>query len=154
ERGGTGMSGGPEPTQRSGDFTLAVCSEMVFLDLPHLERVRTIHEIGFAVEIWDWTAKDIDALAGTGARFTSMTGYVTGRLADPDGAAELLRTAERSIAIAHRLGNPLLNLHGTGLDSRGLPAAPVEHVTGAMWIQAEKTLTRIAALGEREGVTF
>jgi hypothetical protein len=31
---------------------------------------------------------------------------------------------------------------------------PVEIVTGEMWLAAEKTLTRIARLGEREGVTF
>jgi hydroxypyruvate isomerase len=31
---------------------------------------------------------------------------------------------------------------------------PVETVTGEMWLAAEKTLTRIARLGEREGVTF
>ena len=31
---------------------------------------------------------------------------------------------------------------------------PVETVTGPMWLAAEKTLTRIGALGEREGVVF
>jgi len=139
-------------------FTLAASSEMLFTGLPHLERVRRIHDLGFAVEIWDWTTKDVGALADLarheGVRFTSMTGYVTGRLGDPDGAAELLRTAELSVPVAHRLGNPLLNLHGTGLDDRGLPVLPAHEVTGAMWIQAEKTLARIADLGRREGVTF
>ena len=53
--------------------------------------------LGFEVEIWDWTTKDIDALAATGATFSSMTGYITGTLADPDGADELLRTAELSL---------------------------------------------------------
>jgi hydroxypyruvate isomerase len=138
-------------------FTLAVSSEMVYRDVPHLDRVRRIHELGFAVEIWDWTTKDVDALADLaagGVRFTSMTGYVTGRLADPAGAEELLRTAELSVPVAHRLGRPLLNLHGTGLDARGLPVVPAREITGAMWIQAEKTLARIADLGRREGVTF
>ena len=135
-------------------FTLAVCSEMVFLDLPLLERVRRIDELGFAVEIWNWTDKDIDALAATGANFTSMSGYARGNLTDPDGADELLATAEQSIPIAARLGIPTLNLHGTGLGDGGLPVQPVEKVTGAMWLAAEQTLTRIARLGEREGVTF
>ena len=58
---------------------------------PLVERVERIHEQGFAVEIWDWTAKDLPALAATGARFTSMTGYVEGDLIDPDGADNLLR---------------------------------------------------------------
>ena len=74
-------------------FTLAVCSEMVYTDMPHLERVRRIHAAGFAVEIWGWTDKDADALAATGARFTSMTGYVVGDLITDEGADDLLRTA-------------------------------------------------------------
>lgn len=133
---------------------LAVCAEMIFADRSFVDRVRGLHEFGFAVEIWDWTTKDITALAATGATFTAMTGYVTGRLADAEGAEELLRTAEKSVEVAHRLGDPLLVLHGTGLDGRGLPVVPSLEVTGAMWLQAEKTLGRIAALGEREGVTF
>ncbi len=138
----------------SGSFTLAVCAEMVFTDLPLLERIRRIDELGFAVEIWDWTVKDIDALSATGATFSSMTGYVRGSLTDPSGADELLATAEQSIPIAARLGIPRLNLHGTGLGEGGLPVEPVDTVTGGMWLAAEKTLARIARLGEREGVTF
>ena len=56
--------------------------------------------------------------------------------------------------MAARLGIPRLNLHGTGLDSRGLPIKPVEVITGEMWLTAEHTLARIAALGQREGVIF
>jgi hydroxypyruvate isomerase len=145
------MSGGV-----TGDygFTLAVCAEMVFQDMPMDERVRLISDLGFAVEIWNWTTKDLDALAATGARFTSMTGYVEGDLTEPDGAAALLRTAEQSIAAAAKLGTPNLNLHGTGLDDQGLPVHPAHTVTGPMWLAAERTLARIAALGEREGVVF
>jgi len=135
-------------------YKLAASSAMVFLDLPHIERVRRIHELGFAVEIWDWTKKNAVELLETGAHFTSMTGYVTGSLADEQGGAELLRTAELSIEFAHKLGNPLLNLHGTGLNDRGLPVKPVNEVTTQMWQQAEKTLSRIAQLGAREGVMF
>jgi hypothetical protein len=61
-----------------GAFQLAVCPEMVFTDLPLLERIRRIDELGFAVEIWDWTTKDIDALVATGATFSSMTGSIRG----------------------------------------------------------------------------
>ena len=134
--------------------TLAVCAEMVFRDRPFEERVQLLHDLGFAVEIWDWTARDLDALAGTGARFTSMTGYVEGNLTDPDGVDSLLRTAEQSIAASATLGTPNLNLHGTGLDNRGLPVRPVDTVTDTMWDTAIQTLSRIAALGEREGVVF
>ncbi|MCW2812407.1 MAG: hydroxypyruvate isomerase [Friedmanniella sp.] len=137
-----------------GAFGLAACAEMIFTDLPVAERVRRIDDLGFLVEIWDWTRHDIAALARTGATFSSMTGYVTGDLIDPDGADELLRTAELSIPVAQRLNIPRLNLHGTGLDGRGLPLKPVEVVTGAMWLKARGTLSRLADLGARHGLTF
>ena len=135
-------------------FTLAVCSEMIFRDLPIEVRVEKIAALGFAVEIWDWTRHDIGVLERTGAVFSSMTGYVTGDLIDPDGADELLRTAAQSIPVAKRLGIPRLNLHGTGLDGRGLPVRPIQVVTGAMWLKARDTLARIADLGARHDVMF
>jgi len=102
----------------TAEFTLAVCAEMIFTELPITERVRRIDHLGFQVEIWDWTRHDIHKLQSTGATFSSMTGYVTGDLIDPGGADELVATAEQSIAVAARLGIPRLNLHGTGLDGR------------------------------------
>ncbi len=73
---------------------------MVFTELPIIERVRRIHDMGFAVEIWSWHDKDLEALAATGARFTSMTGYLHGDLIDPATCDEVVRTAELSIKAA------------------------------------------------------
>ena len=92
--------------------------------------------------------------AAVDATFSSMTGYVTGTLADPDGAAELLRTAAESLKVAEELDCPRLNVHGTGLDERGLPVVATEVVTPAMWLQAVRTLGRLAELGERAGRVF
>jgi hydroxypyruvate isomerase len=135
-------------------FQLAVCAEMVFTDLPFIERVERIHGLGFLVEIWDWSAKDIDALVETGASYSSMTGYLRGDLVDPDGVETRLATAADSLAVAERLDCPRLNLHGTGLDPRGLPVKPSVVATPAMWLAALRTLERIAALGERAGRVF
>ncbi|WP_370240916.1 TIM barrel protein [Aeromicrobium sp.] len=135
-------------------FTLAICSEMVLTELPHLERVQHIHDAGFAVEIWDWTQKDAEALRATGASFTSMTGYVTGDLTTPDGADDLLRTAEESIPFAQAIDCPSLNIHGTGLGEGGLPVRPVEVTTGEDWVAAVRTLERVAELAERHDVTY
>lgn len=135
-------------------FTLAANAEMLFLDLPFEQRVRRLHEAGFEVEIWDWTTKDLSVLAATGARFGSMTGYVRGSLVDPDEAAQLLRTAEDSLAAAEILGCPRLNVHGTGLGPQGLPVVPHPVVTGANWLAAARTLERLARLGERHGRVF
>jgi len=142
---------------RVGPFTLAVSSEMVFVDLPVAERVRRLTALDVQVEIWDWTRHDIDVLEGLrnkGAVYSSMTGYVTGGLVDPDAAEDLLASAARSVNVARRLGIPRLNLHGTGLDSQGLPVVPADTVTGPMWVAAVRTLERVARLGEQHDVTF
>ena len=142
------------PVDTGSSYRLAVSAEMVFLDLPFVERVRRIAGLGFQVEIWDWTKKDIDSLVETGATFSSMTGYVTGTLADPDGAEQLLRTAEQSLRVAEELDCPRLNVHGTGLDDEGLPVLASPVVTPSMWLTAARTLTRLAKLGEAAGRVF
>jgi len=131
---------------------LAASAEMLYLELPLYDRVSRLHQRGFAVELWGWTGRDVASLRATGARFTSMTGYVTGDLLD--GADELLRTAQESIGFAQDLGCPTLNLHGTGLGPEGLPVRATPVVTGADWLRAERTLSRVAELGRRHDVTF
>jgi hydroxypyruvate isomerase len=126
---------------------------MLFLDLRFEERVRRLSDLGFEVEIWRWGTKDLDALTATGATFSSMTGYVSGSLADSQGAEEFLRGAAEALRVAERLNCPRLNIHGTGL-WEGLPVAPVQVVTPAMWLTAARTLTRLAELGERAGRVF
>ncbi len=135
-------------------FKLAISAEMVFLDLPFIERVKRIHELGFSAEIWNWTNKDIGALAATGADLTSMTGYISGTLTDPEGIRQLLDSARESLGVAERLNCPSLNLHGTGLGEGGLPVQPVSQTTGRMWLSACKALEKIARLGEDAGRVF
>ena len=126
---------------------------MVFRELPIIDRVKRIDELGFAVEIWSWHDKDLDALAATGARFSSMTGYLHGDLIDPDSADEVVRTAELSIKAAEVLGVPRLNLHTAELVD-GQAARPRQRATGQMWLTALRALERIGELGAAAGVTF
>lgn len=135
------------------NFRLAVCAEMVFTDLPIADRVRRIDELGFDVEIWSWHDKDLHALAATGARFSSMTGYLRGDLVDPDSADEVVRTAKLSIKAAETLGVPRLNLHTAELVD-GRAARPRQRATGQMWLTAARALARIGDLGAAAGVTF
>jgi hydroxypyruvate isomerase len=134
-------------------FQLAVSAEMVFTELPFVERVRRIHDLGFAVEIWSWDDKDLAALRATGATFTSMTGYLHGDLIDPATADEVVRTAELSIKAAETLGVTRLNLHTAELVD-GLPARPRLRATGAMWATALRTLEKLGDFGAAYGVTF
>ena len=68
-------------------FTLAVCAEMVFRDRPVCERVRRIHDLGFAVEIWDWTTN--------GWVFSSMKPVLSSRPLDLASAIRSERMAAR-----------------------------------------------------------
>lgn len=133
---------------------LAASAEMLYLELPFVDRVKRVSARGFQVEIWNWATKDIDALASSGATFSSMTGYLEGNLTEPDGIEQLLTTAAESLAVAEKLDCPRLNLHGTGLDGDGLPVRPVDVVTPTMWLTAVETLRSIAALGEKAGRVF
>lgn len=135
-------------------YRLAASAEMLYTELPFLDRVRHLSERGFEVEIWDWSTKDLPALAATGATFSSMTGYLRGDLTSEDGIAELLATAEESLRMAEVIDAPRLNLHGTGLDAQGIPVRPRESVSGADWIVAADTLSRLADLAQRAGRVF
>jgi hydroxypyruvate isomerase len=134
-------------------FPLAVSAEMVFLDLPFEERVRRITDLGFAVEMWSWQDKDIKVLADSGATFSSMTGYVHGNIVEPDAAGTLLKTAEQTLDVAAALGCRRLVVHPAEL-VEGRAAKPMFRVSGEMWLTAQRTLSKLAELGERAGVTY
>ncbi len=135
-------------------FMLSACAEMLWPDKPFDWRLKRLTELGFECGIWGWQNHDIAALEKSGATFSSMTGYLTGRLADDAGADELLATAAKSIEVGKRLNVARLNLHGTGLGDRGLPVTPCEVVTGAMCLKARDTLCRITDLADKHNVTF
>ncbi|NTF33795.1 TIM barrel protein [Rhizobium skierniewicense] len=135
-------------------FSLAACAEMLWRDKPIEWRCARLNELGFMVGLWNWPDHDLVALERSGATFSIMNGYLTGRLADDEGAAELLRSARETAQIGKRLGVERLNLHGTGLGEGGLPIRASEVMTGRMWLKARDTLARIADLAEREDVVF
>ncbi|MBO9195267.1 TIM barrel protein [Rhizobium sp. 16-449-1b] len=135
-------------------FALAACAEMIWRDRPIEWRASRLKDMGFGVGLWNWPDHDLAKLEATGASFTIMNGYLTGRLTDDEGADELLRSARETAQVGKRLGVQRLNLHGTGLGEGGLPVQPIEVVTGAMWLKASDTLRRIADMAEEENVTF
>lgn len=135
-------------------YRLAASAEMLFLELPFVERVKHIHERGFEVEIWNWTTKDLPAIAATGATFSSMTGYIEGDLLEEDGISRLLETAEESLIASKIINSPRLNIHGTGLDANGQSIRKRDKVTAAEWVTATDTLRRLADLGHKYSKQF
>ena len=137
-----------------GDRRLAASAEMLFLGHPFEDRVRRIHERGFLVEIWNWTAKDLPAIRATGASINSMTGYIEGDLLEPDGIERLIETARRSLDAAEQLGCPNLNLHGTGLDQEGQAIRKKTSTSDDDVLRAADTLRQLARLAEERGRVF
>ena len=135
-------------------FRLAVCAEMVYGDLPLLDRVRRIHEHGFEVELWDTRGRDIRALAATGATFSSMSGYFGGSVIDPANAHEVLASAEKLIPTALDLGVERMVVHPAELGEGGRAVRPAYRSTGDMWLTGLRTLERLGELGAKHGVTF
>ena len=135
-------------------YRLAASAEMLFQELEFNERVKHIAARGFEVEIWNWTTKNLDELAATGATFSSMTGYIEGDLLDDDGIENLLNTARQSLEASLIIDCPRLNVHGTGLDSNGQAIKQKANTTPAEFATAVKTLTRLAKLGEEYGKVF
>lgn len=135
-------------------FRLAACAEMIYGELPLVERVRRIHEQGFEVELWDTRGRDIPALVATGARFSSMSGYFGGSLIDPEGSGRVVESAERLIPTALELGVERMVVHPAELGDGGVAVRPLHRSTGQMWMTGLRTLERLASLGERHGVVF
>jgi len=135
-------------------FQLAACAEMLWQDKPMEWRASRLKEMAFGVGLWNWPAWDIDALAGTGADFTIMNGYLQGRLIDPDGAEMLVASARETAQIGKRLGVSRLNLHGTGLGEGGIPIPQQGTFSPGMALRARDTLHRLCDLAEEEGVVF
>lgn len=136
------------------NYRLAASAEMLFTELPFVDRVREIASRGFEVEIWDWTKKDLAALAATGATFGSMTGYITGDLLEDDGIEAFLSSAEKSVEASFIIDCPRLNVHGTGLDENGQAIRKRESVSPADWSKATDTLRRLAEIGEKHNKIF
>ena len=137
----------------SETFTLAACAEMLWRDKPMEWRLKRLTEMGFQVGIWNWPGHDLGMLEKSGAIFSSMTGYLRGRLADDEGAAELLATA--GIDRGRQAPECRAAQSAWHRSWRWRPAGDaLRDVTGAMWLKARDTLNRIADLAEKQDVTF
>ncbi len=75
-------------------FQLSACAELLWPDRQFEWRLRRLTEMGFHCGIWGWLGRDLDAFARIGATFSSMLGFLEGRLSDDEGADQLLATAK------------------------------------------------------------
>jgi hydroxypyruvate isomerase len=136
-------------------FSLSICADTVFLDLPFIERVKRIAANGFLVEFWNWRDREIDAIAADPqARVIAFTGYTKGCMVHPDGVKDFLAGIEETIPIAKKLRCTTLFMSSGHLNSEGQVAHSIASHPVTRSVTAYKTLCRIAELAERHNLTY
>lgn len=88
---------------------LSVCIEMFWPDLPAEEKIRRVAALGFrAYEFWNWSNKDLDAIAAaqaeTGLALAGLVSEPGFGLVGRDNEAQVVQGVRSSAAVAHRLG--------------------------------------------------
>jgi hydroxypyruvate isomerase len=142
------MPGGDRP------YRLAACAETLFVDRPFVERVQRINDLGYAVEFWSWRGKDLAALRALNVDWRGFTGHLSGSLVDPNQADEFIQGAMATLPVAAELGCRNLVLHMTEIGPDGRIIHPVLERSGRMWLAAYQTLSKLAELAERHGLTY
>lgn len=132
-------------------IALSGCAEALFRDLPFVERIAAIKDLGLpAFEFWGYANKDIDAIAGaqhkTGLAVSSISCDTGGPLVNPANRESFAPAAKRSIEVAERLGCHTL-IVTVGQEVPGVSRAEQHRSI----VDGIKTVTPIV---ERAGVTL
>jgi hydroxypyruvate isomerase len=130
---------------------LSLCLEMLFTDLPFIERLDVASRLGYsAIEFWDWRNKDVQALGDAASRLgltvAAMSGNRRHALIDPEARAGLIEEIDDVFAAAGQLNcrrimmlSDVLNDDGGAAPSQTLSAGKK---TGSM-------IENLRALAER-----
>lgn len=130
---------------------LSACIEMIFTEVPFLDRIAKVSEIGLpAFEFWGWGSKDIDDVERRKRRYgleiAAFGVDPSVSLVDRDTMGSFLKAVEGSIEIAHELDCKTL-IVTTGNELKGVPR-------GEQHERIVKHLKEAAATVEREKVTL
>jgi hydroxypyruvate isomerase len=93
----------------------SVCIEMIFTEVPFLERIHKAAEVGFdAVEFWNWDNKDLPAIKSAveeaGLGIASFQSNLGGTLIHPDHRENFVAGIQKSLKKAQEMGAPSLFL--------------------------------------------
>jgi len=133
-----------------GSIKFSVCIEMIFSDLPLVERIGAVAEAGYAaVEFWGWRGKDIEAIAERieqeGLTLAGFCAESSSDLCDPEVTKDWVQQAGDSIDQANKLGVPVL-IVTTGNELANIPRqqqhqAIVEGLTAIAPYAEEKNIS-------------
>ncbi len=132
-------------------LNFSVCIEMIFSDLPLLERISAVAEAGYpAVEFWGWRSKDMQAIAEKiGQEGVKLAGFCVeseSDLCDPEATDSWVQQAAASIDQAANFGVPAL-IVTTGNELADIPRSQQHQaiVDG---------LAALAPYAEEKGITL
>ena len=136
-------------------FQLSLCSGTVLQNLSFLERLRTIANAGFGVDLWGWEENAIDKIASDEhITINSMPGWRGGSIVHPDGIERYFEGVQQNLEIAARLGCRNLAFATGEINSQGKIVHQIAEHPVTRWITAYKSLCRLAELAERHDVIF
>jgi len=129
----------------------SVCIEMIFRDLPFLDRIDAVARCGFpAVEFWRWRDKDLGGIAErarrAGVRVATFAVDTAGALTDGNNIGNAIAATRDSLAAARRLGVDRL-LVTVGNELPDVPRAAQREAIVAYFVAATPLL-------EEAGVTL
>ena len=130
---------------------LSVCVEMIFADLPIVDRIAAVAEAGYpAFEFWGWRNKDLAALkAATQRAGLAVGGFgldTRGVLVDPATHDQVVEDTRETLAVARELGCTAIFVT-TGDERHGVPRA-AQHAAVVAALRA------MAPHAEAAGVTL
>ena len=138
----------------------SVCIEMVFTEVPFLERIGKAAEAGFdAVEFWNWDNKDLPALKAAveeaGIGIASFQSNLGGTLIHPEQRDGFVASIAQSLEKAREVGSPGLFLLTDELgEDRSVRFQYPELTAEEKYESVLEGLKLIAPLAEKAGVTL
>ncbi|MGQ9513894.1 MAG: hydroxypyruvate isomerase family protein [Thermoproteota archaeon] len=104
---------------------LSVCIEMIFTEVPFLNRIDKVSEIGIpAFEFWDWGSKEIAEIKRRkekcGLEIATFGADLKASIVDQSASNEFLKAVNDSVKVAHELDCKTL-IVTTGNEMKGVP---------------------------------
>jgi hydroxypyruvate isomerase len=138
----------------------SVCIEMIFTEVPFLERIEKAAQAGFdAIEFWNWDNKDLPAVKAAvkraGIGIASFQANLGGTLVHPAQRDEFVASIEKSLTKAQEMGAPTLFLLTDELgDDRTVRYQFPELSEEAKYQSVFDGLQALAPLAEKAGITL
>lgn len=138
----------------------SACIEMLFAEVPFLERIDRAAEAGFqGIEFWNWDTKDLPAIrdraAAQGLEIVTFQSNLGGTLIDPRDRSRFVAGIRTSLVKARECGAKRLFLLTDELgEDRAVKPLPYELTPAEKYESVLAGLKELVPLAEEAGVTL